>query len=55
MLAIKPEYGKKICVFFCVVVYLRLTLVGGYGITDSGVKWGGVSSRTRSICRFGSS
>ena len=28
---------------------------GGYGITDCGVKWGGVSSRTRSICRFGSS
>ena len=31
---------------------------GGYGITDCGVKGGGggeVSSRTRSICRFGSS
>ena len=27
------------------LVYLRLALIGGYGITDCGVKWGSVRGR----------
>ena len=43
----KPEYDSKICVFMwwgccccaCVGVF-AFDFVGGYGITDCGVKWG---------------